>query len=242
MNERHQYQIHDCWLYFAQKLRNEYPTWGGKNWIPSNKDLIYSRIRTAGKYVLDFELHGTAYQLIDVGGQKAERRKFFHLFSKMHAVLYVASLSEYNQVLFEDNETNRLSETMRVWRNTVNHEDFKTTWFLLFLNKLDLFKDKYYHQKFPIEIDFLCDHPPPKVEDEENEDCAKALEWYKELFRGLVRATKRKQVRMYVTTALDAENIKRVMDLCTTLLLHQGVGYVLIFCLICAILYLRRSI
>lgn len=142
----------------------------------------------------------------------------------MDAVIYVASLSEYNQVLFEDNTTNRLTETLKVWRNTVNHQDFKTTWFLLFLNKYDLFQEKYYQDKQPIEIDFVTDHSPPKVEEEVDEKCEKAIEWFQDLFMGQVQKQKRHQVRIYETTALERKTMRRVMDLCTTLLIHAGVG------------------
>ncbi|EYC31554.1 hypothetical protein Y032_0004g2214 [Ancylostoma ceylanicum] len=45
------------------------------------------------------------FRVFDVGGQKAQRRKWIHIFDDVHAVLFITSLSEYNQVLAEDNKT-----------------------------------------------------------------------------------------------------------------------------------------
>lgn len=92
LKRRAEYQIHDGWRYFSNKLLNNpgWPTWGGPDWTPSEDDLLHSRIRTTGKQQLNFEVNGTKYQLIDVGGQQSERRKFFTLFSVSRCVEQVA--------------------------------------------------------------------------------------------------------------------------------------------------------
>jgi hypothetical protein len=43
--------------------------------------------------------------LIDVGGQRSERRKWIHCFENVNAVMFVASLAVYDQVLLEDSKT-----------------------------------------------------------------------------------------------------------------------------------------
>lgn len=42
------------------------------------------------------------FSVIDVGGQRSQRKKWIHCFDNVQALIFVASLSEYNQVLFED--------------------------------------------------------------------------------------------------------------------------------------------
>ena len=76
---RHLYGLFANWEYFARKLEN-YPVWGGEQWIPSDEDLLHSRMRTTGMHKFNFSLSGNHYQLIDVGGQRNERKKFFFLF------------------------------------------------------------------------------------------------------------------------------------------------------------------
>jgi hypothetical protein len=42
------------------------------------------------------------FRLIDVGGQKTERRKWIHCFDNVPAILFVIGLSCYDQYMFED--------------------------------------------------------------------------------------------------------------------------------------------
>ena len=80
--------------------------------------------------------------MLDVGGQRSERRKWIHCFDKVSAVLFVAALSEYDQVLREDDSQNRMKESLLLFDEICNSPWFRTTAFILFLNKMDLFKEK----------------------------------------------------------------------------------------------------
>lgn len=46
-------------------------------------------------------LNGT--RMIDVGGQRSERRKWIHCFENVTAVLFLVAISGYDQCLTEDN-------------------------------------------------------------------------------------------------------------------------------------------
>ena len=43
-------------------------------------------------------------RIVDVGGQKSERKKWIHCFENVIALIYLASLSEYDQCLEENNQ------------------------------------------------------------------------------------------------------------------------------------------
>lgn len=47
------------------------------------------------------------FSVVDVGGQRSERRKWIHCFDDVKAIIFVVALSGYNQVLFEDTNVNR---------------------------------------------------------------------------------------------------------------------------------------
>ncbi|VTJ82582.1 Hypothetical predicted protein [Marmota monax] len=43
-------------------------------------------------------------RIVDVGGQKSERKKWIHCFENVMALIYLASLSEYDQCLEENSQ------------------------------------------------------------------------------------------------------------------------------------------
>lgn len=44
-------------------------------------------------------------RMVDVGGQRSERRKWIHCFENVTSIIFLVALSEYDQILFEsDNE------------------------------------------------------------------------------------------------------------------------------------------
>ena len=42
-------------------------------------------------------------RMIDVGGQRSDRRKWLQCFSDINSIIFIASLTEYDLVLAEDN-------------------------------------------------------------------------------------------------------------------------------------------
>lgn len=45
------------------------------------------------------------FRVFDVGGQRSERKKWIHCFEAVHALIYITAVSEYDEVLFEDDTT-----------------------------------------------------------------------------------------------------------------------------------------
>ena len=52
--------------------------------------------------------------MVDVGGQRSERRKWIHCFENVTSVMFLAALSEYDQTLHETNEVRMLLHVPRV--------------------------------------------------------------------------------------------------------------------------------
>ena len=80
--------------------------------------------------------------MFDVGGQRNERKKWIHCFENVTAVIFVAAISEYDQVLYEDDTTNRMHEALELFDEICNSRWFRETSIILFLNKRDLFNEK----------------------------------------------------------------------------------------------------
>ena len=48
------------------------------------------------------------FRLFDVGGQRSERKKWIHCFEDVTAIIFCVAMSEYDQVLHEDETTVRI--------------------------------------------------------------------------------------------------------------------------------------
>ena len=75
---------------------------------PTQKDILHCRVRTTGITETTLQLDDQRTMLVvDVGGQKSERRKWIHCFQDVTAILFLVNLSGYEQCLVEDKDVVR---------------------------------------------------------------------------------------------------------------------------------------
>lgn len=72
------------------------------NYLPTDQDILRSRVKTTGITETMFRVGELTYRLFDVGGQRSERKKWIHCFENVTALVFLVSLSEYDQMLYED--------------------------------------------------------------------------------------------------------------------------------------------
>jgi len=137
-NYRAKFQIPDATPYFFERIDDIVEA----NYVPSYKDLLMCRARTTGIVQTDFNVHGQGFKLVDVGGQRSERKKWMHYFEDVTAVVFVAAISEYDQRCYEDLETNRIDEALSLFKETLASKWLQRCHVILFLNKRDLFAEK----------------------------------------------------------------------------------------------------
>jgi len=80
--------------------------------------------------------------MFDVGGQRSERKKWIHCFENVTAIIFLVAISAYDQVLVEDETVNRMQEALTLFDSICNSKWFVKTSVILFLNKIDIFKEK----------------------------------------------------------------------------------------------------
>merc|ERR1711871_1539748 len=112
------------------------------DYIPTEKDVLLSRVRTSGIITETYQIEGITFEMYDVGGQRNERKKWIHCFDNVTAIIFVAAISEYDQVCAEDEEQNRVVEAVDLFHSIANNKIFKDTPIIIFLNKRDLFEEK----------------------------------------------------------------------------------------------------
>lgn len=69
-----------------------------QNYLPSQQDILLARKPTKGIHEYDFELKNVPFKMVDVGGQRSERRRWFECFDSVTSILFLVSSSEYDQV------------------------------------------------------------------------------------------------------------------------------------------------
>ncbi|PRP75425.1 G-protein subunit alpha [Planoprotostelium fungivorum] len=111
-----------------------------EGFTPTEEDCIMARVRTTGIVNTEFNEGPIRFQVVDVAGQRSERKKWIHCFDDVRALVFVVSLAGYNQVMFEDASHNRMSEALNLFTTIVNNPLFQQTPIFLFLNKKDLFE------------------------------------------------------------------------------------------------------
>eukprot|EP01116_Phalansterium_solitarium_P019208 TRINITY_DN52_c2_g1_i2.p1 TRINITY_DN52_c2_g1~~TRINITY_DN52_c2_g1_i2.p1 ORF type:complete len:173 (+),score=56.26 TRINITY_DN52_c2_g1_i2:149-667(+) len=131
-------------------------------------------------------------------------------FQDVTAVIFCVALSEYDLRLYEDNSTNRMHESLRVFAEMCNSKWFTDTSMILFLNKRDLFEQKIRETDLSVCFE---DYKGGK-------NYNNAIEYITEKFLSQ-NENPSKQVYVKVTTATDTGNIQVVFDAVKDIILQK---------------------
>eukprot|EP00842_Homolaphlyctis_polyrhiza_P003666 jgi/Hompol1/42/HPOL_005205-RA len=195
---------HICLLFFESIDRI-----AGTDYIPTEQDVLRSRVKTTGIIETTFHVGELTYRMFDVGGQRSERKKWIHCFENVTAIVFLVAVSEYDQVLAEDETTNRMQEAFTLFESICNSRYFMQTSIILFLNKVDLFKEKL--PKSPMGKYFQDYHGGDNFDE--------ACEYMKDRFERLKKDGD-KQIYKHFTCATDTSQVKFVMAAVTDIIIQ----------------------
>lgn len=113
-----------------------------EGYAPTEEDCIMTRVRTTGVIVTELkdQQNGVTFKVVDVGGQRNERKKWIHCFDDVNALLFVVNLAGYDQVMFEDPTQNRMQESLTLFEQITSNPAFENASIFLFFNKKDIFE------------------------------------------------------------------------------------------------------
>eukprot|EP00475_Leptophrys_vorax_P014287 TRINITY_DN20680_c0_g1_i1.p1 TRINITY_DN20680_c0_g1~~TRINITY_DN20680_c0_g1_i1.p1 ORF type:complete len:376 (-),score=77.60 TRINITY_DN20680_c0_g1_i1:169-1296(-) len=144
LEQRTKYWILDNADYYLKNVERFYDP----SFVPTEDDFLVARAKTTGIVETTFSVenvhsksdfdHHVEFLVVDVGGQRSERRKWMHVFDSVRAVLYFVNLAGYSMVLYEDESKNRMTEALDLFRES-SKTYFKDLPVFLVLNKRDLF-------------------------------------------------------------------------------------------------------
>lgn len=190
------YYLLDSAKYFLDNVERI----SASDYLPDDQDLLRGRVKTTGITETTFNIGDLTYRMYDVGGQRSERKKWIHCFENVTAIIFMVAISEYDQKLVEDDSVNRMQEALTLFDSICNSRWFTKTSIILFMNKIDRFREKI--EEVPIEKYF------PDYTDGPNYESA--CKYFSERFMQL-NQSETKQIYVHYTCATDTNQIRFVM-------------------------------
>ncbi|KAH9175726.1 G-protein alpha subunit [Lactarius sanguifluus] len=179
------------------------------NYLPSTEDVLRARVKTTSITETRFPMGQLSVHMVDVGGQRSQRNKWIHSFESVTSVVFVTALSEYDQVLLEEKNQNRMAESLALFESVINSRWFLHTSIILFLNKIDVFKNKL--PEVPLDKYF-----PEYTGGADVNKGANYIIWrFKRVNRTRLR------VYPHITQATDTSNIRLVFAAVKETVLHK---------------------
>lgn len=114
--------------------------------------------------------------------------------------MFLVALSEYDQVLVESDNENRLEESKALFRTIITYPWFQQSSVMLFLNKKDLLEEKVLYSHL---VDYFPEYDGPQ------RDAESARDFILKLFVEL-NPDPHKIIYSHFTCATDTENIRFV--------------------------------
>ncbi|KAI7872155.1 guanine nucleotide binding protein, alpha subunit [Spinellus fusiger] len=208
VSRANEFQLNDSARYYFDAITRI----GQSHYVPSDQDVLRSRVKTTGITETAFRIGDLTYRMFDVGGQRSERKKWIHCFENVTALIFLVAISEYDQNLFEDESVNRLQEALTLFDSICNSRWFFKTSIILFLNKIDLFLNKLQHSPMSRYFDDYVggDH------------YESACQYLLNRFVSLKTQADTKQVYSHLTCATDTKQIRFVMAAVNDILVHEN--------------------
>lgn len=207
-NRKREYQLSDSAKYYL----NDLDRIAEAAYLPTQQDVLRVRVPTTGIIEYPFDLESVVFRMVDVGGQRSERRKWIHCFENVTSIMFLVALSEYDQVLIESANENRMEESLALFKTVIAYKWFKDASIILFLNKIDLLEEKIMHSHL---VDYFPEYDGPQQDVEAGKD------FILDMFVSL-NSNKKKIIYSHFTCATDTDNIRFVFCAVKDHILHTN--------------------
>ncbi|KAF4521692.1 hypothetical protein B566_EDAN017179 [Ephemera danica] len=184
----YEYELNDSAIYMFENMERIC----GEKYVPTPTDVLRAR--------------------------RSQRRKWIYCFDDVKAVLFVVSLSGYDMSLVEDPSVNRLEESLTLFSQIVNNRFFRDATFLLFLNKLDLFREKILYSGRHLRL-YFPEYKGPDC------DVDRAALFTQHKF-ATQNTNPSRSVSTHFTTATDTANVQAVVQVVFDSVLCQNMRQV----------------
>jgi len=176
-----------------------------EDFLPNVDDMLRVKSKTTGVIETTFQMNGTEFNMVDVGGQRSERKKWLACFNDVSAVIYLVALNEYDMLMEEDDQTNRMEESLKLFQKLSGSQWLRESPMIVFFNKSDIFETKIVIR--PLNMCFQDYENFAEKFTGNQTDFEKSCEYIKEQYNRVFNGTR---LYTFITCALDTRNCERV--------------------------------
>jgi len=186
-------------------------------YMPSEQDIINVRYRTSGITDKKFTIAKSHFHIFDCGGQHSERKKWIRYFVDVRALIFVISLSCFDEITFANAELNCMEDSLVLFKETIHNKLFVDTHSILFLNKRDLFANKILKVPItdcPVFGDFETFKHETTIHSNPH-DYEQTTAYIRHKFESIANEQvngQRKRIYTHITCAMDKGNIEHVFN------------------------------
>lgn len=138
------WQTSDKTLYNLEYFMGKIESISTDIYIPNNDDIFRARQRTSGAAATDFKVDKQLWNFKDAGGQPFERKSWPDIIDTgVDAIMFFVSLDEYDFSSDIDPTRTKMEESLAAWKDLFGLPAVRTSCVLLFLNKVDIFTQKW---------------------------------------------------------------------------------------------------
>ncbi|KAI1181376.1 G-protein alpha subunit-domain-containing protein [Nemania serpens] len=109
--------------------------------VPTNSDLLRTQVTTTGIHQSVLSHNGTRFCFHDLGGERSERKKWFHVLEGVSAIIWPIDTTGYGRGLREDENGDRMKEQFMVFEYYANFYSFARSHFIIVFTKIDLLEE-----------------------------------------------------------------------------------------------------
>ncbi|PWN35088.1 G-alpha-domain-containing protein [Meira miltonrushii] len=203
----------DSTAYFLSNIER----FASPDFKPTDDDILRARVRTLGVFEERFYVNRhMSYRIVDVGGSRSQRNVWAQFFYNATAIIFLAPISAFDEMLSEDVETNKVVDSLEIWKQIVSSPLLLKVSLILFLNKMDILELKLL-KGIRVRDHFKRYKGPNEFED--------VWRYFRSLFLLVARDQEGKaptrSLYVHRTTATSTTEIRSILTSCQDIILRQ---------------------
>lgn len=184
-----------------------------KNYVANDEDFLHAYVKTTGIHETYLESPHVKYRVYDIGGDRAERKKWPYVLEGVDCLVFIASLAVYDAQYGAD-DSNDIRDSLTMFGSLLNTAKCSTTsTIVLLLNKIDIFRQKI--KRFPIS-DFWPDYSGREG------DYAAAIKFFADKFCALQQTEDRRKIYVYYSDATNTKTSGDILQSIETLMVSRN--------------------